>query len=49
MGHIIRHAYHKVDDTIIWDTVKKELPVLKAAVRKALTRPPTNPNGSIAE
>lgn len=49
MGNIIRHAYHKVDDTIIWDTVKRELPVLKAAVRKALTRPPTNPNGSTAE
>jgi uncharacterized protein with HEPN domain len=39
MGNIIRHAYLRVDDTIVWDTVKNELPVLKAAVRKALTRP----------
>jgi uncharacterized protein with HEPN domain len=34
MGNIIRHAYHKVDDTIIWDTVSTDLPVLKAALRK---------------
>jgi uncharacterized protein with HEPN domain len=45
MGNIIRHAYHRVDDTIIWDTVKKELPVPKAAVQRALTPPPANQNG----
>jgi uncharacterized protein with HEPN domain len=37
MGNILRHAYHKVDDSIVWDTVKKDLPVLKAAIRRALS------------
>jgi uncharacterized protein with HEPN domain len=36
MGNLLRHAYHRVDDTIVWDTVKKELPLLKAAIEKAL-------------
>jgi uncharacterized protein with HEPN domain len=45
MGNILQHAYHKVDDTIIWDTVKKELPVLKAAAQRALTPPSANQNG----
>ena len=44
MGNIIRHAYHRVDDTIVGNTVKKELPPLKAAVYRALTPPPENPN-----
>jgi uncharacterized protein with HEPN domain len=35
MGNIIRHAYHKVDDTIIWDTVKKDLPVCSAKTSSA--------------
>jgi uncharacterized protein with HEPN domain len=36
MGNILRHAYHRVDDQIIWDTVKTEFPPLKAAVIKVL-------------
>jgi uncharacterized protein with HEPN domain len=40
MGNILRHAYHQVNDTIVWDTIKKELPVLRAAVQEALTPPP---------
>jgi uncharacterized protein with HEPN domain len=38
MGNILRHAYHRVDDMIVWDTVKRELPLLKAVVEKALER-----------
>ena len=37
MGNILRHAYHRVDDQIIWDTVKTEFPLLKAAVQKVLS------------
>ncbi len=37
MGNVLRHAYHRVDDQIIWDTVKTEFPPLKAAVLKALS------------
>lgn len=36
MGNILRHAYHRVDDQIIWDTVQSEFPPLKTAVIKAL-------------
>lgn len=36
MGDILRHAYHRVDDKIVWDTVKKDLPSLADAVAKAL-------------
>jgi uncharacterized protein with HEPN domain len=37
MGNFLRHEYHKVDDKIVWDTVKDELPPLKSAVLRALT------------
>ena len=37
MGNILRHAYHRVEDQIVWDTVKTEFPPLKAAVKKALS------------
>lgn len=36
MGNILRHAYHRVDDQIVWDTVTDELPPLKVAVTKTL-------------
>lgn len=36
MGDILRHAYHRVDDEIVWDTVKKDLPSLAEVVAKAL-------------
>jgi uncharacterized protein with HEPN domain len=25
MGNILRHVYHRVDDEIVWNTVKEEL------------------------
>lgn len=37
MGNILRHAYHRIDDKIVWDTVKLDLPYLKDAISKALT------------
>ncbi len=36
MGDILRHGYHKIDDEIIWNTVKDELPKMREAVLKAL-------------
>jgi len=36
MGNILRHAYHRVEDQIVWDTVKTEFPPLKDAVKKVL-------------
>jgi uncharacterized protein with HEPN domain len=36
MGNLLRHAYHRIDDQIIWNTVKDELPVMREAALKAL-------------
>jgi uncharacterized protein with HEPN domain len=36
MGDILRHGYHKVDDEIVWNTVKDELPPMKEAILNAL-------------
>jgi uncharacterized protein with HEPN domain len=36
MGNILRHEYHRIDDEVVWDTVKLELPPLRAAVVTAL-------------
>ena len=36
MGNILRHSYHRVDDAIIWETVKHDLPELKALVKGIL-------------
>jgi uncharacterized protein with HEPN domain len=40
MGDILRHGYHKVDDEIVWNTVKDELPAMRVAILKALTQEP---------
>jgi uncharacterized protein with HEPN domain len=42
MGNILRHGYHRIDDKIVWDTVKDELPPVKAAVLRALNPPPAS-------
>jgi uncharacterized protein with HEPN domain len=36
MGNILRHAYHRVDDELIWNTAKDELPPIRQAILKAL-------------
>jgi uncharacterized protein with HEPN domain len=36
MGNILRHQYHRVNDEIVWNTVKEELPPMRAAISKAL-------------
>jgi uncharacterized protein with HEPN domain len=43
MGNILRHSYHRIDDGIVWSTVKEDLPVLRDTVRQLLlTLPPSN-------
>lgn len=32
IGNILRHEYHRVSDTVIWNVVQKYLPPLRAAV-----------------
>lgn len=36
MGDVLRHIYHNIDDEIVWDTVKDELPSMKEAAMKAI-------------
>ncbi len=36
MGNILRHSYHRVDDSIVWDTVKEDLPELRTIVQTLL-------------
>jgi uncharacterized protein with HEPN domain len=36
MGNLLRHAYHRIDDSVIWNTVTMELPLLKTQVETAL-------------
>ena len=38
MGNILRHSYHRVDDRIIWDTVKVDLAELNASVSRAIEK-----------
>ncbi len=32
IGNVLRHEYHRVSDTLIWNVVQVNLPALKAAV-----------------
>jgi uncharacterized protein with HEPN domain len=43
MGNVLRHGYHRIDDEIVWNTVKEELPPVKAAVLRTLDRPTASP------
>ena len=41
MGNVLRHAYHRIDDELIWNTAKDELTAMKSAILKYLNS--TNP------
>jgi uncharacterized protein with HEPN domain len=43
MGSVLRHGYHKVEDRIVWDAVKFDLPLLKACVDRVLNTPSAGP------
>jgi uncharacterized protein with HEPN domain len=36
MGDILRHGYHRIEDSIIWNTIKDGLPGMREAIMKAL-------------
>jgi uncharacterized protein with HEPN domain len=39
MGNILRHAYHRVNDELIWNTAKDELPRMKDVILDVLKPP----------
>jgi uncharacterized protein with HEPN domain len=36
MGNLLRHAYHRIDDEIVWNTATDELPPMREIILKAL-------------
>jgi uncharacterized protein with HEPN domain len=40
MGNVLRHAYHRIDDEIIWNTIKSELPDLRARIAPLIDERP---------
>ena len=36
MGNLPRHAYHRIHDELVWNTVKDDLPVMRQVIVKAL-------------
>jgi len=44
MGNWLRHQYDSVDLQTVWNTVTDDLPILKAAVVRALDLSGSNPN-----
>jgi uncharacterized protein with HEPN domain len=36
MGNLLRHAYHRTDDELIWNAVQDELPLLKEEILKVI-------------
>lgn len=34
IGNVLRHDYHESHPTILWETCKKDIPTLKAAVKR---------------
>ena len=38
MGNLLRHSYHRVDDRMVWGTVKEDLPALRDVVKTILNR-----------
>jgi len=32
IGNVLRHEYHRVSETVIWNVVEQYLPSLKAAI-----------------
>lgn len=40
MGDLLRHVYHRIDDAIIWNKVKEELPQMRTAAMEAIAKLP---------
>ena len=39
MGNLLRHGYHKIDDAVVWETVKNDMQALREAVLKTFAAP----------
>ena len=39
LGNILRHAYDRIDDQVIWDTLTQDIPALRAACERMLAAP----------
>lgn len=37
MGNILRHAYHRTDDELIWNAIQDELPLLKKEIMEVIS------------
>lgn len=37
IGNVLRHEYHTISDTVVWNAVHQDLPPLKAAVEAIAT------------
>ncbi len=48
MGNILRHSYHRVDDSMVWSTVKEDLPDLRVIVQNLLRGLPAEQRGDNA-
>lgn len=48
MGNILRHSYHRVDDSIVWGTVKEDLPDLRLILQNLLRGLPAEQCGENA-
>lgn len=38
-GNVLRHGYEVVNDSILWSTIERDLPILKVVVRALLSDP----------
>ena len=38
LGNVLRHAYHRINDAMLWHVVRNDLPELKASVLQALKK-----------
>ena len=38
LGNFLRHSYDRVDTKLVWDTVKEDVPALRAACERALPK-----------
>ncbi len=36
MGNLLRHAYHRIEDQLVWNTIQDELPAMRQAVLAVL-------------
>ena len=36
LGNLLRHCYHRIDDQIVWNTAKQDIPSLRRIVEQAL-------------